>query len=929
MWKNYLMTAGWITAFAFSTMGQVDGDFDLTFGNGGYSVLSVNSLETFQHVVVQDDQKIVAVGMSWNASFIASAYAVRYTTSGALDMTFGNNGVFVQTLNFEADIYSCVINSQGKIIMAGATTDYNNYKLLLIQLNANGTLDTSFGTNGIVQQQVSTAPGYFEDFAYDVTLDADENILVAGTSYNDNSIVVPVVVRFTPSGVLDTSFGANGVATIPAGAGSSEFQCIQVQPDGKILAAGSFGNSLFWYVFLMVRFNEDGSLDTTFGEDGIIKFNYGNVDDEGYDMALTPDGKIVVAGYTATAGYNFSTLLMQFTPDGVLDPSFGIGGTVEEDLDNYDVAEGVLIQEDGKIIMAGTSGMGPPNSFDMAVWKYNADGSPDVTFGTNGLSSPTLSGFYVMGHEVAIQADGKLVIPGQVRTPNNVNHFFISRLHNSLLGDVYNATFTVTDNSTGLPIENAAVFMNNTTLYTDLNGEVVFTNLADGNYSYNVTLPCYSEGFGSIDISGSDAYESVAIDPATTNNVFFFIGSPLAILGATVTLTDGAEFYESFVTTDTFGGEMIGDVPFGEYTYTIETPCYETVSGSVVVDCYGGGGVGIFEEPTEFSTNNVFFFVGSPLALLGATITLTDGADFNTSFVTSDPFGGEMIADVPFGEYTYTISTPCYETVSGTITVDCNGEEGIGIFEEPAELTSNNVFFFIGSPLAILGATVTLTDGADFNASFVTTDTFGGEMIGDVPYGEYTYTISTPCYETVTGSITVDCNDGEGIAIMEEPAEIVIDNEVTLADNILTATASGYEYQWVDCNNENEPLEGETGQSLTVTETGNYAVIISTENCSVMSDCNTVTITGISTTNYSNGILVFPNPCADQLRIQSMELIAGSLIEMISVTGQVVHRQVPGANGTVEMDVSSLSAGAYLLRISNSDRTLSTRILKQ
>ena len=101
--------------------------------------------------------------------------------------------------------------------------------------------------------------------------------------------------------------------------------------------------------------------------------------------------------------------------------------------------------------------------------------------------------------------------------------------------------------------------------------------------------------------------------------------------------------------------------------------------------------------------------------------------------------------------------------------MECNNGAGIAVIAEPAE--ANNIFFYIGSPLAITGATVEVTDGADYNVTFVTWSPFGGEMVGDVPFGEYSYTITVPCYETTTGTFTVECNNGEGISVVAEPVE--------------------------------------------------------------------------------------------------------------------------------------------------------------
>ena len=409
------------------------GALDATFNGTGYVVQPVNGKDAVQKILVQGDGKILALGMSWDAGYTARAYVFRYLPDGTPDTEFATDGVFMYELDNEALLYSAVLTHTGKILLVGSTTDYQTYRMLLIQLNADGTPDSSFGTNGIVLQSVSAVGPNAEDMAYDVVVDNVGNILVCGSSYDENYVRRPVVVRFTPSGVLDTAFGTDGVATIPVNAvGESAFKGIMVQPDGKIVATGYFGQTELWYLLLLVRFNADGTLDESFSDDGIVKHNYGNVDDEADDLALTPDGSILVSGMTVTATYNYSALLMKFSPVGEVDASFGNAGAVVEDLDDYDYGWDVVLQADGRIIMAGTSGDGPPNGFDLAVWKYMPDGTPDNTFGNSGTVQHVIPDHYTMIYAMAVQADGKILIGGQARTTVNENYFFTARLENDL-----------------------------------------------------------------------------------------------------------------------------------------------------------------------------------------------------------------------------------------------------------------------------------------------------------------------------------------------------------------------------------------------------------------------------------------------------------------------------------------------------------------
>ena len=242
------------------------------------------------------------------------------------------------------------------------------------------------------------------------------------------------------------------------------------------------------------------------------------------------------------------------------------------------------------------------------------------------------------------------------------------------------------------------------------------------------------------------------------------------------------------------------------------------------------------------NTNNVYFFVGSPLATLDATVELSDGAGYYQSFVTSDPWGGEFIADVPFGTYTYTISKACHETVTGSVEVDANDGQGVSVFANLVESSTNNVYFFVGSPFALLDATVELSDGAGYYQSFVTSDLWGGEYIADVPYGTYTYTISKSCYETITGSVDVVCNDGMGVSVFATPVELTLDMTVTSQFGVLSAVAMLADYQWVDCDAGNSPVMAATGATFAPSNSGTFAVQISVDGCMQQSSCVSVSV---------------------------------------------------------------------------------------
>jgi hypothetical protein len=491
----------------------------------------------------------------------------------------------------------------------------------------------------------------------------------------------------------------------------------------------------------------------------------------------------------------------------------------------------------------------------------------------------------------------------------------------------FSATFIVTDESTGLPIENAQVTLDaNFFESTDANGQAVFTNFANGTYSYNVSAPCYEFISEEITITDGNLTESVVMSEVTTNSIVFFVGSPFTIEGTVVTVTGDDNYFQE-ITLGAFDPNTIENVPFGEYNYTIVAPCYEIVNGTVTVECTNGDGIGVFEEPALLTTNSVFFFVGSPLSISGATVTVS-GDDFFQELTTGAPFG-DVMDNVPYGDYSYTITAPCYEPLSGNFTVDCANGEGVAVFAEPVQATSNSVFFFVGSPLSINGAVVSVT-GDGFDQELVTGAPFG-DVMDNVPYGDYTYTITADCYETVTGTMTVDCANGEGVAVFEEPVAIEIDNSTTHVAATITANeiGFGFTYQWLDCDNGNAEIEGATDVSFTAAQNGSYAVAITNQSCTVTSECVEITSLGISATEQQLIANAFPNPFNDQLKITISELNSNSSVEIFNITGQLVSSNTFNNQSTIYLNLSDLSKGSYILKITSNNKQHIQQLIKQ
>lgn len=368
---------------------NTNGSLDHTFKDRGKltAYYPVNPFFEVSSVVAQKDGKVLAAMHSFTSNFAAG----RYNKDGSLDSSFGDSG-YIITNFFGIDDYPEAITLQedGKIIMAGVTysPENSNYNFAVVRYKDSGSLDSTFGTSGKVVTNFGA-----DDYAYAVAIQADGKIVVAGIttdSYTDNYSYV-AIARYNKNGSLDHSFGVNGkvVTNFSEGYVYRNFSSLSIQGDGKIVVTGTALNSgTYNYDFALARYNKDGSLDNAFGSEGKVTTDFELYHDNAYAVAIQDDKKIIVAGTawdTATQNYNFA--LARYNKNGSLDNAFGNNGKVTTDFfGTYDVAQSLAIERDGKIIVAGYIfvNTGFTDYSDFALTRYNVDGSLDITFGQNG-----------------------------------------------------------------------------------------------------------------------------------------------------------------------------------------------------------------------------------------------------------------------------------------------------------------------------------------------------------------------------------------------------------------------------------------------------------------------------------------------------------------------------------------------------------------
>lgn len=336
------------------------GVLDNTFGTGGVVTTVVGDNATFNALIQQADGKLVvggSAGLTTNPQFIV----VRLNTDGSLDTSFGNQGVVTSVLSSSASVVNGLAQqTDGKLVFVGtANTTSFVPRVMVGRLNGNGTLDTTFGTNGTT----FTASGNFA-VGNSITIQSDGKILVGA-----NNQVTFLLARYTTAGILDTSFGSSGIATNTFGGGYPQSTSIALQSDGKIVQAGFSDNN-----FGIFRLTTTGPLDTTWGTNGRQTTAF-SAPGEIFSLAIQSDGKVLAAGYMDN-----QIALARYTTTGILDTTYGVNGQVTTQVGSMARALSSALQTDGKLVIAGYSS---PN---LIISRYTTTGAVDNSFGV--VSAP-------------------------------------------------------------------------------------------------------------------------------------------------------------------------------------------------------------------------------------------------------------------------------------------------------------------------------------------------------------------------------------------------------------------------------------------------------------------------------------------------------------------------------------------------------------
>lgn len=605
------------------------------------------------------------------------------TGDGRLDPAFGTAGVVTTSFMGITDMANAIATQpvDGKIVVAGSTCVQSGQcgrinRFALARYSPNGSLDTGFGTAGKVTTDFANGLSTVPDnaFATAVLIQPDGRLVAGGvarvTVSSGGSVTQTdefALARYNANGSLDSSFGSGGTLTVgaptPSGTPSGTLKAMVLQPDGKIVAAGYVGSA--FDQFVIMRFDGNGVLDTSFGSGGIVEAGIAGHSAQSYGLALESDGKIVAAGQSVSvspAGVNLTRLAVaRFTSTGALDSSFGSGGAVETSFDKTvaghletesPMGTSVVIQGDGKIVVGGSSApIRSDGVHNFALARYTASGALDTSFGSGGIVENNFFDSDQVGMALALQSNGTLVIAGasneNIYAPTS--YFLAARyLPSGVLDTTFGDAGTVeTRVSNGGADEARALAIQS-------DGNLVAAGVSNTQGQAQFAITRYL-------IGTTSSSPGLTLTPASVTTVE---GAGFAAVVGGFTDGDGNASASAYAATITWGdgtssaGSVTGSGPYsvsGSHVYREEGPHNIVLS---IVDADGASG----QTTTTTATND------AALTAAGRSARLS-GTSFKgvvATFTDADPFG--TVTD-----YTASIAWGDGSTSMGTVKVASGG----------------------------------------------------------------------------------------------------------------------------------------------------------------------------------------------------------------------------------------------------------------
>jgi uncharacterized delta-60 repeat protein len=397
------------------------GELDKSFGEGGivvdHNAAGGNSADVGTSIYVDNKGRVYVTGYSVNRNGDYDMVIWRYNKEGKLDKTFGEGGIVVDHNaaggNSNDGGNSIYVDKKGRIYVTGSSKNRNgDLDMVIWRYNSDGSIDKTFGEGGIVVDH-NAAGGNSNDGGNSIYVDKKGRIYVTGWSYNGKDDDM-VIWRYNGDGSIDKTFGEGGIVVDHNAAGGNSNDVgysIYVDNKGRVYVTGYSVNRNGDKDMVIWRYNEEGKLDKTFGDGGIVVDNNaagGDRDAWGSLIYVDKKGRIYVTGFSSRKGGR-DMVIWRYNEEGKLDKTFGRRGMVIYNIPNNIASFGssAYIDRGGNIYVTGGS-INMSCEPNMVICKYNEDGTLDKTFANGGIVMDNKA----IGMDIYVDNTGKIYVTG-------------------------------------------------------------------------------------------------------------------------------------------------------------------------------------------------------------------------------------------------------------------------------------------------------------------------------------------------------------------------------------------------------------------------------------------------------------------------------------------------------------------------------------
>lgn len=400
---------------------------DTTFADHGFSVVDHQTFESLACMAIQPDGKIVAAGFT-EENHRTKFAVLRYHPDGSLDAGFGQSGIYTGQLQTTINIATAIdVQPDGKILVAGYCMSdvFQSFQenLFVLRLTAEGNADNTFGDGGF---QVFDL--FRKERAVSIKAGPNGKIYVLGNSYKATLSDI-VLLSYNSDGTPDANFGTGGYVKLANSGYSWNYATnMAIQPDGKIVIIADSRVTSTGSNITLMRVHPNGSFDVGFNGDGKVTNSLSLKDDVPFSVVVLPDGKILVGGYSVGTDTKTNFAILKFTADGEFDTGFGNSGKVITPVgDGYGSIAELCVTPGGGILAVGTA-KNTCSLFDYVVAKYDQNGVIQADFGDQGFLYTDFEQHYDGVSEARLTPDGKLYAVGTgVNPANSISEFLMVR----------------------------------------------------------------------------------------------------------------------------------------------------------------------------------------------------------------------------------------------------------------------------------------------------------------------------------------------------------------------------------------------------------------------------------------------------------------------------------------------------------------------